>query len=274
MIRVAFQGERGAFSEEAAIRLLGPDIELVPTRTFDALFAALPKGEADKVLAPVENTLAGSIDRTHDLLLESGLSIEAEVVIPIIHCLLGYPGATFGGLRTVESHPVALAQCERFFAQHPGLTRVVADDTAGSVKSVMERKDPTRAAIASRRAAEVYGAQVLREHLEDHAENFTRFVLVGPRRPPSPESDKLSLVVTLPHTPGALFQALEPFARRKVNLLKLESRPLVGRPFHYRFYLDLGAKPGDPAAAQALDELRARAEDVRELGWYPSGVRP
>ncbi|HEX8189910.1 MAG TPA: prephenate dehydratase [Pyrinomonadaceae bacterium] len=269
-VRVAFQGERGAFSEEAAVKLLGEGATLVPRPTFESLFAAVGEGAADLALAPVENTLAGSVHRVYDLLLDSPLHIGAEVVIPIRHFLIGLPGSTAEGVKTVESHPVALAQCERFFASRPDVRRVAADDTAGSVAAVLRRKDPSCAAVAGRRAADIYGGHVLREGLEDHRENYTRFVLLAPEPSGAEGADKLSLVVKLAHRPGALHHALEPFARRGIDLLKIESRPLRGRPWEYHFYLDLRATPRDPESAAALDELRERAAGVRVLGHYKS----
>jgi len=268
--RVAFQGERGAFSEEAAVKLLGEAARLVPRPTFESLFAAVGEGAADLALAPVENTLAGSVHRVYDLLLDSPLHVTAEVVIPIRHFLIGCPGADEREIRTVESHPVALAQCERFFASRPDIRRTAAEDTAGSVAEVVRRGDPTRAAVAGRRAAEIYGGRILRAGLEDHAENYTRFLLLAPEEAAADGADKLSLVVRLAHRPGALHHALEPFARRQIDLLKIESRPLRGRPWEYHFYLDLRASPLDAEAAAALAELRARTASVRVLGYYPS----
>jgi prephenate dehydratase len=268
--RVAFQGERGAFSEEAAIKLLGEKANLAPRPTFESLFAATAEGAADLTLAPIENTLAGSVHRVYDLLLDSPLHMTAEVVIPIRHFLIGLPGATAEGVRTVESHPVALAQCERFFASRPDIRRVAADDTAGSVAAVMRRGDPACAAVAGRRAAEIYGGRILREGLEDHSENYTRFVLLAPEPSDGKDADKLSLVIKLAHRPGALHHALEPFARRGIDLVKIESRPLRGQPWEYHFYLDLRAPPRDPELAAALSELRARAASVRVLGHYAS----
>jgi prephenate dehydratase len=271
-LRVAFQGERGAFSEEAAVKLLGEGVQLVPRPTFESLFAAVGEGAADLALAPVENTLAGSVHRVYDLLLDSPLHMTAEVVIPIRHFLIGLPGSKAEEIRTVESHPVALAQCERFFASRPDIRRVAADDTAGSVANVLRREDPTCAAVAGRRAAEIYGGQILREGLEDHRENYTRFVLLSPEPSDEKAADKLSLVLKLAHRPGALHHALEPFARRKLDLLKIESRPLRGQPWEYHFYLDLRAPAGDPGLAAALEELRERAADVRVLGHYKAEV--
>jgi prephenate dehydratase len=160
--RVAFQGERGAFSEEAAVKLLGEEIQLVPRPTFEAAFSAISDGVADYLLAPIENSLAGSVHRCFDLLVESNLSILAEVVIPIVHNLIAVPGASLDELVVVESHPVALAQCEQFFIANPRLKRVVTEDTAGSVRSVIHAKDRSHAAIAGRRAASIYGGRILR----------------------------------------------------------------------------------------------------------------
>jgi prephenate dehydratase len=176
--RVAIQGERGAFSEEAALKLLGHDIELVPQRTFVELYASIDNDDADYVLAPVANSIAGPVQTSLDLLERSSLVALEEVELQIEQHLIGCPGATFEQIETVQSHPVALAQCKRFFAEHPRLTAVTSDDTAGSVAEVVKRGDPTRAAIAGRHAATLYGAAILRESIQDQPENFTRFVLL------------------------------------------------------------------------------------------------
>jgi prephenate dehydratase len=267
--RVAFQGERGAFSEEAAVKLLGEEIDLVPRPTFEALYASIQDGLADTILAPIENSLAGSVHRSYDLLIASGLHIQAEVVIPIVHNLIGTPGAKFERITQVSSHPVALAQCERFFANHPSIKRVAAVYTAGSVRDVMQAGDSTRAAIASRRAASVYGGTILREHLEDHPENYTRFLLLAPSDEVPEKADKLSLVLHLAHKPGSLCQALNAFGRRDLNLLKIESRPIPGTPWSYCFYLDLQASLKDPNTIAALEELRQFTDSVKILGCYP-----
>jgi prephenate dehydratase len=274
--RIAFQGERGAFSEEAALKLLGANIVLVPRGTLDATFAAIENGLADYALAPMENSLAGSVHRSFDLLVDSGLHITGEVIIPIAHNLIAPPGAAFEGLASVESHPVALAQCERFFAAHPGLKRIAAEDTAGSVRKIMRAGDKKRAAIASKRAAELYGAAILREHLEDDRENYTRFFLLAPAVEGLGEvagvsaPDKMSLVFQLAHVPGALLRALDPFARRNINMMKIESRPMHGRPWQYRFYLDLQAAANDPEVVAALGELGKMVVELKVLGSYKS----
>ena len=188
----------------------------------------------------------------------------------IVHNLVAFPGTTLKNLRQVYSHPVALAQCERFFAERPRIRRVAADDTAGSVAQVVKRGDPTRAAVAGRRAAEIYGGHVLRERVEDDGENYTRFLLLAPAPGADEGADKLSLVLKLPHKPGALHAALEPFARRRIDLLKIESRPVKGEPWEYHIFLDLCASLNDAGAADALDELRERTASVRLLGHYPS----
>jgi prephenate dehydratase len=275
--RIAFQGERGAFSEEAALKLLGADMALVPCATFDMAFAAIREGRADYVLAPMENSLAGSVHRSFDLLVESGLQIVGEVIIPIVHNLIAMPGARFEELASVASHPVALAQCERFFTAHPALKRIAAEDTAGSVREMMRAGDESRGAIASRRAAEIYGAVILQEHLEDDRENYTRFFLlaadadaraVAAKGAPAP--DKISLVFQLAHIPGALLHALEPFARRNINMMKIESRPVHGRPWQYRFYLDLQAVAGDREIIAALSESKKVVVELKVLGSYKS----
>jgi prephenate dehydratase len=178
-IRVAFQGERGAFSEEAALKLLGHEIELVPQRTFAALYSSIDNGAADYVLAPVSNTIAGPVEASVELLQQSSLRTVDEVQLQIEQHLIGCPDATLTNLESVQSHPVALAQCKRFLAEHPRLKPITADDTAGSVAEIMQSGDPTRAAIAGRRAAEIYGASIMRESIQDQPENFTRFVLLS-----------------------------------------------------------------------------------------------
>ncbi|MDE3170078.1 MAG: prephenate dehydratase [Acidobacteriota bacterium] len=275
---MAFQGERGAFSEQAAMQLLGESIELVPRPTFEAAFAAIDEGRADLILAPIENSLAGSVHRSFDLLVDSGLSILAEEIIPIAHNLIGVPGSKFEDIAVVESHPVALAQCEKFFTEHPRLKRIATEDTAGSVRDVIRAGDKSRAAIAGSLAAKIYGGAILREHLEDNRENYTRFLLLAKTsneaaRSSPGNANKLSLVFQLDHRPGALYHALEPFARRNLNLLKIESRPVHGQPWQYRFYLDLQASRRDPAVAAALEELETLVVGLRILGSYPAAAR-
>ena len=273
---VAFQGEPGAFSEAAAIQLLGERITTVPRATFDAAFRAIEERSADALIAPVENTLAGSVVRVYDLLLQSPLTIVAETILPIEHHLIGCPGATLQGLRSVASHPMALAQCERFFSSHPELKRAPAEDTAGSVREALARGDKSGAAIAGRRASDLYRGVILAEDIQDNAENFTRFVLLVPEKDAaawlSAEARKISLAMRLAHRPGALLASLEPFAKHSVNLLKIESRPIHGRPWEYQFFIDVEA--ADVARLdQALTEVRKATSELRVLGRYAAASR-
>jgi prephenate dehydratase len=271
-LRVAFQGEPGAFSEAAAIQLLGPEITTVPRATFDAVFRAISENAADALLVPVENSLAGSVVRVYDLLLESALTITAETILPIEMNLIAVPGASLGEIKTVASHPMALAQCERFFSQHPAYKRVPAEDTAGSVREVLARGDKSSAAIAGRRAADHYHGVILAEKIQDNTENFTRFVLL--RRdseaaaiPITADARKMSIAMQLAHRPGALLAALEPFARHNINLRKIESRPIHGQPWAYQFILEIEAEKPE-RLDDALAEVRKSTNDLRILGLY------
>lgn len=265
---VAIQGERGSFSHQAAVAMLGEDVPLRPQPTFDALFEAVERGEAARGLLPIENSLAGSIHENYDRLGRAALHIVGETQLRVRHCLLGRPGASLGTIRRVASHPVALAQCRRFFAARPHLEPVPAYDTAGSVRDLLRADGmATQAAIASRLAAGIYGAQVLMEGIEDDPANYTRFLLLS-REPEEPSGPgKATLVFTMPNVPGALHRALGAFAVRGVDLARIESRPLHGRPWEYRFYLDALGDPGGDLG-DAVRELAALASELRVLGVY------
>jgi prephenate dehydratase len=275
-MRVAFQGEPGAFSEAAAVQLLGEGIETVPRATFEATFRAIAESAADALLLPVENTLAGSVVRVYDLLHDSPLEMCGETILPIEHHLMACPGAKFEEIRAVASHPMALAQCEHFFETNPALKRVPAEDTAGSVREMMSRADTSCAAIAGERAAQHYGATILRRSIQDNAENFTRFVLLLPpeeaQRFRAKDAKKMSLTLRLAHKPGALLASLEPFAKYGVNLLKIESRPIHGRPFEYQFYVDVEAEQHE-RLEKALNEVRSATSELRVLGLYAAARR-
>jgi prephenate dehydratase/chorismate mutase len=273
-VRIAFQGAPGAFSEEAAVKLLGEEITLVPRPTFESLFSAIEDRSADHILAPIENSIAGFVHPSFDQLLDSKLYIIGEVIIPISHCLIGCPGASFETITAVESHPVALDQCRRFLAANPQIKRIAAEDTAGSVARVLAEGDPGRAAIAGKRAAEKYRGLILREHLEDSSENYTRFLLLSPEQNFAEDADQLSLVIELPHQPGALHDALEPFARRGIDLLKIEGRPVKGRPWEYCFYLDVRGSVNQAEVVETLDELNHGRVETRILGAYRSAPVP
>jgi prephenate dehydratase len=277
--RAAFQGEMGAFSQEALRRFLGDGAVAVPCQRFEEVFLKLKNKQVSAAVIPIENTLAGSVHENYDHLLHFDFQICGETNVRINHQLIAAPGVRFRDLRRVYSHPVALNQCLRFFAEHPGLERVPFYDTAGSVKMIMEEHRTDSAAIASAVAAEIYGARILRRSLEDDRRNFTRFFLL--RRPediaraPRPalrgKEWKTSLVFSTRNIPGALFRALSAFALRDVNLAKIESRPLRGKPWEYLFYLDLLGRVDDQVVRNALGHLQELADFLRVLGCYPKG---
>lgn len=273
MVEVAIQGEAGSFSHAAALEALGPDIRLVPRASFEDLFRTVEEGHATRGVVPIENSLAGSVHENYDLLGAHALHVVGEAQVRVRHCLIARGGTELEAVRRVASHPVALAQCRKFFAAHPGIAPVPAYDTAGSVRDLMGGNSGADAAIASSLAAELYGAVVLQEGLEDHAENYTRFLVVAREPAPLERARKTSLVFTLPNVPGSLHRALGVFAARQLDLTKIESRPLPGRPWEYAFYLDV---TGDPRGGltDALAELRGLARDLRVLGSYPGSDIP
>ncbi len=270
---VAFQGERGAFSEEAAYQLLGRKTRVLPHETFPAAFQSVATGKTKLSLVPIENTLAGSVYENYDLLLKNDLHIVGETNLRIVHNLLAFPETRLKDVRQVYSHPVALAQCSGFFAHHPRIEKVAVYDTAGAVKMLGERRVRGAAAIASRTAARVYGARVLRTHLEDHHENYTRFLLLSKSARISPKANKVSIVFSTRNVPGALYRCLSVFALRDIDLTKMESRPLRGRPWEYFFYLDFVGHVKQERCRNALAHLGEVTDFLRVLGCYESAAR-
>jgi prephenate dehydratase len=280
-LRVAFQGERGAFSEEAAHRILGKAIVPCPKREFDQMFEAVIRDEADCAIVPMENTLAGSVIKNYDLLVDNDLEVIGEVVLRVAHNLIAPKGTRLASVRKIYSHPVALAQCEDFLRRLrsdvvPSLEVLPAYDTAGAVKMVMENGRRDEAAIASHIAATTYHAQILATGIESNPQNFTRFFVMSrpDRRKSIPlkrrsKALKTSIVFRTTNKPGALFHALEAFAKGKIDLTKIESRPIVGRPWEYSFYLDFLGDRNTPAARRALASLTLVAESLRIFGTYP-----
>jgi prephenate dehydratase len=270
----AYQGTRGSNSEDACIDLLSPAAKLMPRTTLEDVFNAVTRGEARYGVVPVENTLAGTIRECYDLLLENDLTIIGETVRHILFALIAPPGVPLTAVRRALSHAVALAQCEKFFRAHPQIQRVPVYDTAGAVEIVMKERHGDAAAIATKRAATVYGGEVLREAIQDHLENYTRFLLIAPTGAPIPAIPqsaeyKTTIVFSVGNAPGALHHSLRPFAERRVDLAKIESRPLRGSPFEYLFYLDLIGRADSTSVSDALAELRTHAKSVRVLGTYP-----
>jgi prephenate dehydratase len=276
----AFQGERGAFSEEAARILLGPGAPVLPCVRFEDLFLSLKDGRAAAAIVPIENTLAGSVHENYDHLLNFDFPIVAETNVRIVHNLIALKGVPFSKVKRVFSHPVALNQCLNFFTRNPGIERIPFYDTAGSVKMLVEEHLTDAAGIASSVAAEIYGARILRKSIEDDRQNFTRFFLLRTpefaRRHPVPPAAhahwKTSLVFSTRNTPGSLFRALSAFALRDLNLAKIESRPLRGKPWEYLFYVDFLGRVDTPNARNALNHLAESADFLRVLGCYPKGA--
>ena len=276
-MRVAFQGELGAFSQQAIRQFLGPKAEPIAYPRFDAVFAALKKGEVDAAALPMENTLAGSVHENFDLLLKFPFEITAETNVRVVHNLIAPTGLALKDVRKVYSHPVALSQCLDFFAANPKIERVPFYDTAGSVKMVMKDRPELAAAIASELAAHIYKGTILKRGIEDDRQNFTRFFLLEPsgakiRSIPGATKRpwKTSLVFTMRNMPGALFRALSALALRDLNLVKIESRPLRGKPWEYLFYLDFLGRPEETNVMNALAHLAEVADFLRVLGSYRS----
>lgn len=266
-MKVAFQGEPGAYSEEAGYGYFDhPD--MVPQESFEDVFIAVSNGKCDSGLVPIENSLAGSIHQNYDLLLRNKLYIVGEYYLRVRHNLIGFADTDMKTIKRVISHPQALGQCAGYIREL-GIKSDPVYDTAGSVKMLKASGEKTTVAIASKRAAKLYGMQILQESIEDDPENYTRFLEIA-KQPVMPETEaKTSIVFTLKNQPGALFKALSVFALRDINLTKIESRPLAGKPWEYLFYVDfIGAKEKEPGN-KALDHLNEYALMLRILGSYP-----
>ena len=266
-MRIAFQGEPGAYSEAAALRF-APAAVAMPCRSFEEVFTAVSEGRVTLGILPMENSIGGSIHRNYDLLVQHELPIVGEVELPVEHCLLARPGTSIADLRVVYSHPQALAQCEEYLEALEGVEIIAVYDTAGGAQMVAEGTRADAGAVASHRAAELFGLEVLADTIQDYAANITRFVLVGRSPAPAGEATKTSLVFSLKSTPGALFKALSGFALRDIDLSKLESRPIRGRPWEYLFYADVHAARESLACGRALTHLGEFTEWVRVLGSY------
>lgn len=273
MTTVSFQGVIGAYSEEAVRQYFGPEAETMPCRTFSELFAVVEQRGADYGMLPVENSLAGSVVQSYELLMEHDLRVRAEVILRVRHNLMAAPGVQMEGLKRVKSHPQALAQCERYLARR-GLEAVPYFDTAGSARDLAGNPEPGTGVIASALAAELYGLEILEPAIEDLPFNYTRFFVLGLDDPPRSQRSKTSLIFTTRHQPGALYDSLGEFAKRDINLLKIESRPRRNRPWQYLFYLDFEGHWQDTACEAALMSLLRRSSFVKLLGSYPAATTP
>ncbi len=267
MAMVAFQGERGAFSEDAVTTFFD-DAQLLPGRHLSDVFGAVLAEKADFGVVPVENSQAGSINETYDLLLDYPLHIFGEINLRISHCLMALPGGSLDKIRTVYSHPQALAQCEEFLRKLKAEV-VPTYDTAGSAKRIKEEGLRGYAAVASQRAAQIYGLEILVEKIETNVSNYTKFFVIAKQEAaPSPRS-KTSLVFGVKNAPGALHASLGAFASRNINLTKLESRPSKTKPWEYIFYVDFEGHISDKTCREAVTQLGQEASFVKILGSYP-----
>ena len=273
MTTVSFQGVAGAYSEEAVRQYFGPEAKTVPCRTFSELFAAVEQRGADYGMLPIENSLAGSVVQSYELLMEHDLRVRAEAILRVRHNLMAAPGTQMEDLKRVKSHPQALTQCERYLARR-GLEALPYFDTAGSARDLAANPEPETGVIASALAAELYGLEILEPAIEDLPFNYTRFFVLGLDDPPRSQRSKTSLIFTTRHQPGALYDSLGEFAKRDINLLKIESRPRRNRPWQYLFYLDFEGHWQDTACEAALMSLLRRSSFVKLLGSYPAATTP
>jgi len=266
-LRVAFQGEVGAYSEEAALEFFGNDVETIPHRTLADVFKSVEGGSVKYGIVPVENSIEGSVFQTYDLLLQSNLKICGESILKVSHCLISNE-KEISSIKEVYSHPQALGQC-RAFLEKFRFTVIAAYDTAGSVKMIKEKRLPNAAAIASERAARVYEMNILARNIETDPNNYTRFLIISTEDSKRTGSDKTSIIFSTKHIPSALYKALEPFAKRNINLSKIESRPILGKPWEYNFYLDFEGHRDERDVKEALKDLRVNSTFLKVLGSYP-----
>jgi len=271
--RIAFQGIAGAYSEQAIQQFFGPQVESTPLNSLEDIFVAVEDGRADFGMLPVENAVAGSVNRSYQLLMEHDLRIHAEVILRVRHMLMAPPGTSLSALGQVRSHPQALAQCQRYLERH-GLTAVPAFDTAGAARDLAAQPEPGVAVVASALAAELYDLEIIDQDIEDYQFNYTRFFVLALESPPRAPRNKTSIIFTTPHQPGALYDCMGEFAKRRLNLSKIESRPRLNRPWQYIFYLDFEGHCQDAASEAAIMGLLRRSSFVKLLGSYPAATTP
>ena len=273
MTTVAFQGINGAYSQEAIRQYFGSEAESLPCNTFQEIFAAVENQSADFAMLPIENAVAGSVNQAYELLVEHDLTIYAEVVLRVRHMLMSLPGTKMKDVQRVRSHPQALAQCQRYLERHE-LATEPAFDTAGSASLLAANPEPGVAVIASALAAQLYGLEILDEQIEDYPFNFTRFFLLSYQKPARAQKNKTSIVFATSHTPGVLYDCLGEFAKRSINLSKIESRPRLNKPWQYLFYLDFEGHAQDPKCEDALMGVLRRASFLKLLGSYQAVSTP
>lgn len=266
--KVAFQGEPGAYSEEAAFKFFSESIEPVGCKTFSSVFESVEKESAEYGIVPVENSLEGTVGKVYDLFLEHDLKPRGEIFHRIRHCLISFPGKSLESIKTVYSHPQALGQC-RDFLEKQDYEMVPVYDTAGGVRMVKEKGLENSAGIASEIAAEIYKMKVVQKGIETNPHNYTRFLVLAEKGAEPTGEDKTSIIFSTKHIPGALFRVLGVFAQREINLTKIESRPIAGKPWEYNFYLDFEGHIREEKTKEALEELRKHINFLKIIGSYP-----
>ncbi|HKU32844.1 MAG TPA: prephenate dehydratase [Candidatus Nitrosotalea sp.] len=266
MLKVAFQGERGAYSEAAAMVFFKNSIETMPFPTFHEVLESTEVGKTDYAVLPVENSLEGSVGESYDLLLNTKLHATGEIYHRIRHCLIGFDGLE--KIDTVYSHPQALGQCRKFIEDHH-FKAIPTYDTAGSVKILLELKKDNISCIASRRAAEIYNVPIIKEGIEDNFNNYTRFLVLSNQKQDGTAKDKTSIIFSIKHTPGALYSVIEKFHANRINLTKIESRPTKTTPWEYNFYVDFEGNQNDRNVQDALEKIKPNTIFLKILGSYP-----
>ena len=266
MLRAAFQGERGAYSEAAAVHFFKKDVQTMPYPTFYEVLESAEQSKSDYAILPIENSLEGSVGESYDLLLTTKLNVVGEIYYRIKHCLIGFDGLE--KIDTVYSHPQALGQCRKFIQKHK-LKAIPTYDTAGSVKILLELKKDNLACIASKNAAEIYKVPVIKEGIEDNVNNYTRFLVLTNKKLEKTRGDKTSIIFSIKHIPGALYSILEKFNENKINLTKIESRPTKTTPSEYNFYVDFEGSHDDPPVQNMLEKIKHDTLFLKVLGSYP-----
>lgn len=266
---VAFQGEPGAYSEQAIRQQFGPHVQTLPCRGFKEIFEVVHNGKADHGMLPVENSLAGTVIPAYDLLIDHDLHVQAETILRVEHCLMAPAGTGLTEIERVKSHHQALAQCEQTL-RRLNIEPLIYYDTAGAARDLAEKPEPGTAVLASELAAETYALDILIRNVEDLDFNYTRFFVLGQTEPGRRDPSKTSIIFTTRHVPGALYAVMGELATRNLNLTKIESRPRRNRPWHYLFYVDFEGHEDDPAVREALLGILKRASFLKVLGSYPS----
>ena len=272
MQKVAYQGIPGSFSYQAVRLYFGNSIEFVSKSSFDDVFELLDRGDVDWGILPVENSSVGMISRVFDLLYQYNLNIRGELYLEVQHNILGLPGAQLKDIEEVYSHPQAIEQCNKFLGEHPNWKVIPFFDTAKSAKWVKEQGVPKFAAIASTEAAELYGLDVISSRIQDNSSNYTRFIVIAKEDRVDCDCNKISLNISLSHTPGSLYRVVEQFAKNDLNMLSIKSRPIVTKPFEYMFYIDFEGNLKDDNVRNAIEGIRCHCSSFKILGNYKAGI--